>query len=993
MRGPLQVHPLVRLLRWGWLGVLAPFAAAAGMIVPLTVTEDAGLGRAPGHVTSGVPFPMGRLKSDQQLRLLDEQGHEVPLQTQAAATWRDGSVKWVLLDFQAQAPAGGQRRFQLEVGDGVNRAGGPTGLEVLEGNEELRVSTGPVRVFIPKMRGEILREVWFDANGDGTFADTEKKAAAGLQLSLLLDREWAALKPVVLPPEQVRVEEAGPLRAVVRLGGWIGDGSTNRLFRYDARVQAAAGLAQVRVYCTLTELADRKGIVWVRDLSLTLRQGLSRRQVILGGQPVAHATALEAGQRLTLAQLQEGRYSLSNVSGTVGQGFRAPGWVETAQEGMGLWMGCRHFWQQFPKAITVEADSIRFGLYPREAAGPLDWDQGLAKTHELVLEFHAGASTAEQGAARAAALDHPLLAVAPASWYCDSKVFGDLLPYDFDLFPDYETLTEASGDQFVKRMSTGWRHWGDVYYGGEYKGTNSYTNLEYDMHHNFLCQFARTGLRKYLEPALVMARHQADIDTNHKTGWAWKHSPRHVEMQAEFGHTFTRGLLEAYYLSGERRNLEVAQELGDYFAKEIRQPRSTGNERQIGWALISLLPVFEATWAPRYFEAASNTVERLLAGLDAKGKFNIRWDNRIAFFNGIAATGFIYYHRATGDERVADAAWRVIRRARGMYPEYNGRTLEAIAWAYQRTPEPEWLDFLARTWETTLARQLSWNVMELGAPTIFTVHALPFLARSGLVERPAQPWRLTPAQMDTAQGLHARHLPAGEADLYLEIPAGQPLEMVVIRKGSWTGEGTATLQTPEGRPAWPLAFPRTNALWQRRVLSLPAGESGTYRLSLRSPEAANVRGGSLVTWDVVTSRPVRGVFSTPHYRGLQFVTPRLFAQISGDSPRVELTVAAEGEGFKRAVLYDPAGGVAGSVESFIDLGDRGRYFHKLSSEVPSRLAAGVWSISLEGVTLETMSGLTPYFSTSPQSFFRPDQADSTGAGSPDQHGEGRPPTQ
>ena len=323
---------------------------------------------------------------------------------------------------------------------------------------------------------------------------------------------------------------------------------------------------------------------------------------------------------------------------------------------------------------------------------------------------------------------------------CKSEVFGDLQPFNFDLFPDYETLTEASGDQFIKKMATGWRHWGDVYYGGEYKGTNSYMNLEYNPpHHNFYCQFARTGLRKYLDTAITMAKHQADIDTNHKTGWQWKHSPRHVEIQAEFGHTFTRGLLETLLLTGNRRCFEAAVELGDYFSKQIRNPRELGNERQIGWSLISLLPVYEATWDPKYFDAAKQTIDRLLAGLDERGKFDIRWDNRISFFNGIAATGFIYYYRATGDERVADAALRVMRRARGFYPEYAGRTLEALAWAYQRTHEPEYLDYLKLTWEETLAKVINWNVMELGAPTIFTVHALPFMAQGGFLPKPERP--------------------------------------------------------------------------------------------------------------------------------------------------------------------------------------------------------------------------------------------------------------
>ena len=68
-------------------------------------------------VTSGVPFPKGVLGSERQLRLLDGQGREAPLQVETLARWPDGSVKWALLDFQA--PAGGQ--YSLEYGAGVAR--------------------------------------------------------------------------------------------------------------------------------------------------------------------------------------------------------------------------------------------------------------------------------------------------------------------------------------------------------------------------------------------------------------------------------------------------------------------------------------------------------------------------------------------------------------------------------------------------------------------------------------------------------------------------------------------------------------------------------------------------------------------------------------------------------------------------------------------------------------------------------------------------------
>jgi len=948
--------------------------AIAGLVVPLEVAEDAGVERAPGLVTSGVPFPMGALKSVDTLRLRDEQGGLVPAQMQATATWRDGSVKWVLLDFLARVPPSGTRRFLLESGVPSAPAESPAAIRVATNGPRLRVTTDRLELVFSREHAGFLESARRTPPEGAAADNTPTLLEHALAVSLRVTNELAGKQPVCLPPESLTIEEHGPVRVVVKAVGWLSDGGTNRLVRYTTRVHIHGASETLRIQHTITQLSDSLKMLWVAEHALAVPcPGGSARRYSFGGESAAHRGGLAAGQRAVLAQLSESRYTVRSPAGAEAAGLKAAGWASVADGQTGVTVAVRDFWQQHPKTLEVSSGGFRLGLHPAEAQKPWDMDQGLAKTHEILIYLEGAGASDEGRAALARALAQPLFAVAPAAWYCESKVFGTLLPFDFDRFPDYETLTEASGDQFIKRMTTGSRHWGDVYYGGEFKGTNSYTNLEYDMHHNFLCQFARTGLKKYLRAALVMAQHQADIDTNHKTGWQWKHSPRHTEIQAEFGHTFTRGLLEAWFLGGNRLCLEAATTLGDYFARDIRNPRSLGNERQIGWALISLLPVYEATWDRRYFEAASNTVERLLAGLDARGRFNIRWDNRIAFFNGIAATGFLYYHRATGDERVADAAYRVIRRARGFYPEYHGRTLEAIAWAWERTSEPAWLDFLARTWETTLAQQVERNAMDLGAPTIFTVHALPGLLQAGVLPPVDQPLGLSPAQFDSYNGLHARHLPWHQGELFLELKAGEPLDLVLIRKGSWKGPGQARLYDPQGELQESFDFPRENQVWQRKSFRLAPTASGPWRLAFDAAGAQTTRGGSAVTWDVVTSRPVRGVFATPRHRGLEFVTPALFCAPSGSSRRIELEVAGEGEGFKRAVIRNPAGQVAGSVEAFIDLGDKGRYFYKVAVEVPPSDAQGVWSVVLEGVTLETARGLTPYYATSPASFFRPDR--------------------
>jgi rhamnogalacturonyl hydrolase YesR len=948
--------------------------SAAAERLPLLIQEIAGIARKGEVVTSGVPFPMGTLSTNAPVRMADASGKPIPLQVRTSATWRDGSVKWLLLDFPVTVASNDAAQVFLEYGPGVQAAPLASGIRIQEQGDQFWVDTGPLKFSIAKTQFGIFNQVYLDRNGNDSFEAEEQTTSRGLQQTLTLAKEFAGLQTKVQPPTEVSVEQAGPIRAVIKVGGWITDGQGSRLVKYLFRVQAFANSTSVKVDYTTTQLADKIKMLWVQDISLTLAQRLeSDAQFIIGGEATAHQGKIPPTGSVTLTQLAESSYSIKKPEGEIERGIKASGWVDvTAGNAGGVLVSSRSFWQQFPKAITVSKDGIRFGLYPAEESRPLDMDQGLAKTHEFVFAFHPEL-TLEALAQIPTAAAHPLFAAASTEWYCNSKVFGDLQPFNFDLFPDYETLTEASGDQFIKKMATGWRHWGDVYYGGEYKGTNSYMNLEYDVHHNFYCQFARTGLRKYLDTAMTMASHQADIDTNHKTGWQWKHSPRHVEIQAEFGHTFTRGLLETYFLTGNQRCFEAAVELGVYFSKQIRNPRELGNERQIGWSLISLLPVYEATWDQKYLEAAKQTIDRLLASLDERGKFDIRWDNRISFFNGIAATGFIYYYRATGDERVADAALRVMRRARGFYPEYAGRTLEALAWAYQRTHEPEYLDYLKLTWEETLAKVINWNVMELGAPTIFTVHALPFMAQGGFLPKPERPLSLTPEQFSTQNGLYAHHLPGGEAELYLQNQSSQPFDVVIIRKGAWKASGSATLYDPEGKPVAHLDFPKEVALWQRKSIPVNPKLKGAYRLAMRSPSVSNVKGGSFVTWDVVTSEPMRAVFSTPNHEGLQFVTPYLFCLPSGDTDSIQLELTGEGEGFKKAVIIDPDGKVAGSMEAFIDLGDKGRYQYKAFAKIPAPHSTRLWKISLQDVSASKITGVTPYFSTSEQSFFQPDR--------------------
>src|SRR4051812_20658133 len=58
-------------------------------------------------ITLGVPFARGLCANEAELRLLDDAGRATALQTQVLDRWPDGSIRWVLVDFQHQPDRAG----------------------------------------------------------------------------------------------------------------------------------------------------------------------------------------------------------------------------------------------------------------------------------------------------------------------------------------------------------------------------------------------------------------------------------------------------------------------------------------------------------------------------------------------------------------------------------------------------------------------------------------------------------------------------------------------------------------------------------------------------------------------------------------------------------------------------------------------------------------------------------------------------------------------
>src|SRR5688572_6211647 len=84
-----RLHAARRAARGGVLVALCVLAGAAQAAtrVELVVDEPYDDRAAAWPVTTGVPFPRGKLAGEEHCRLVDETGAEQPLQARVAATW------------------------------------------------------------------------------------------------------------------------------------------------------------------------------------------------------------------------------------------------------------------------------------------------------------------------------------------------------------------------------------------------------------------------------------------------------------------------------------------------------------------------------------------------------------------------------------------------------------------------------------------------------------------------------------------------------------------------------------------------------------------------------------------------------------------------------------------------------------------------------------------------------------------------------------------
>ncbi len=381
---------------------------------------------------------------------------------------------------------------------------------------------------------------------------------------------------------------------------------------------------------------------------------------------------------------------------------RMSGWVTISDKKWGVGIGIRNFFEEYPKEIAIQGDSSRIFSYiwsPKvppmsfaRASGEFDSEmmgnfaQGLAKTTEIVYQFF-NAETPEINVTNNFKyfLDPPVSHTSP-EWYSKSKVYGAFAPKS-DENADLERGIDYKLDWM--RFNQKWEPWYGMIDYGDFQTYyiknkwNTWNSGEPANDYMWWLQFMRTGNRDYYITAQASSQHTMDVDNIHwpnapkflgetnnavdyfnfkdslsyptspYVGMGRRHAAQHFTSLLS-AHVWVPGWIASYYLTGNHRALDVAEQTGDLYLR-----RNWGEHdlrgRRLYLSVWNLSEIYDADKKEKYLKELKDRVGIMLElqkSTDQGGSLVI---DRYGYSQVYISQGLYKYYHMTGDESVKRA--------------------------------------------------------------------------------------------------------------------------------------------------------------------------------------------------------------------------------------------------------------------------------------------------------------------------------------------------
>lgn len=490
--------------------------------------------RSKEPVTIGVPCPRGSIFSVDNFEFVSG-AKRFPVQTTPLTHWPDKSVKWLLCDFLAElAP---KETMKLQLQKTLVQPSGAIHLRHSDGSIEIDTGvakfTMDSRKFLPFKRVDFKGKTLVETPQPGVWVSDQN--ARQLQFNI----------------KKTEVECHGHVRLTLRFSGIL---DHHQAVKFDARLHYYNDTARSCMELTIhnSKAAKHPKGIWdlgdpssflFKELVLSLHTASDNIFLKkLKSTPNSDWQECPTSGELRIYQESSGGknwdspnhrnrngdvpmqikgYQVLKVPEIIERGDRSqPLLWAGVSTGIGLSIVVPRFWQEFPKAASMDRNRVCVSFFPAEFPDFHELQGGEQKTHTVFIDFGTSEDNAGWGLSKIEAVPEP-----------ESVNISKVLPEIIcGVAPskDYEKYLQAALDGetsfFAKREiidEYGWRNFGDLYADHEAvfdtsgKPFISHYNNQYDPLASFYREFLRSGDVRWKELAEGLARHVLDIDINH----------------------------------------------------------------------------------------------------------------------------------------------------------------------------------------------------------------------------------------------------------------------------------------------------------------------------------------------------------------------------------------------------------------------------------------------------------------------------------------------
>ena len=691
-------------------------------------------------VKISVPFAQGILLNDsiQNARIHTKEGNPVPTQALPTSLYADGSVRYLLVHFLADFPKNTATDFFLDFEARAYASKHSVSVD-MNPDGSVVIDTGEVSCTLSGPGGPLIRKI----EGQGTCLTEDQ-----IEGPVLYDAKGNAFTAKI-GTQGWKILESGPIRTMLRCKGRHYDQGGDSWFDFVFTLTAFAGSPVLRVEHQLINTEKKKGGAKGKTLTLTNDQAglkydtdypyefLSGAEFIL--KPSVSDTEKFEKCLYTSSfnyQVQKGSYA-----DVLKQEICADTIIDTANEmfpevlfsifacnwndGTSAFTASLYqAYQNFPKALEMQENTLVLSLFPR-SYDMIKIPQGVAKTVRFDLFPHDPSLDEHLLVDRLLTLEMPPVPSLDVETFMEAEVFGQ------EVSSLYHHPTERFLYRFIdsRAKGLGFLHFGDCpewEYSkqGRSKGRDIWINNEYDMPHNYMVMFARTGDRRYYDYLVAAVRHWYDVDIchfseqAHHEGLLYTHSVDHVSGQPVPSHQWVEGFLDYYHLTGDPVGLETAYTIGEKLLELIVLPiyNKPGaiEPREIGWSLRTFLALYNETHENRWLDACKPIVQTYIAWAKLYGNWTSPYpDNyldRVPFMINVGLVGLYRYYTITKIPEVKETLLIVIddlvkeclipranmffgkQHPAVRYQNLNGMVLESLFIGYELTGKKGYLE-------------------------------------------------------------------------------------------------------------------------------------------------------------------------------------------------------------------------------------------------------------------------------------------------------------